>query len=29
MTGEDYAIDIPEMPPDLYDYNNFDKAEDW
>jgi hypothetical protein len=29
MNGEDYAVDIPDMPPDLYDYTNFDKAEDW
>ncbi len=29
MNGEDYAVEIPDMPPDLYDFNHYDKAEDW
>ena len=29
MTVEDFAVDIPDLPPDLSDYNDYNKAEDW
>ncbi len=29
VTIDQFAVDIPELPPDLYDYTNYDKAEDW
>ena len=29
MTVEDFAVDIPDLPPDLSDYTDYNKAEDW
>ena len=29
ITIEDFAVDIPSLPPDLSDYNDYNKAEDW
>ena len=31
MTVEDFAVDIPELPPDLsdYDLDGYNKAENW
>jgi hypothetical protein len=29
MTADDFAVDIPDLPPDLSDYNDYNKAEDW
>ena len=29
MTVEDFAVDIPDLPPDLSDYTDYTRAEDW
>ena len=29
ITVEEFAVDIPDLPPDLSDYNDYNKAEDW
>jgi hypothetical protein len=29
ITVEDFAVDIPTLDPDLSDYNDYNKAEDW
>ena len=29
MTVEDFAVDIPDLPPDLSDWSEYDKAADW
>ena len=29
MTIEDFAVDIPDLPPDLSDWSDYDKASDW
>jgi hypothetical protein len=29
MTVEDFAVDIPDLPPDLSDWSEYDKASDW
>lgn len=29
MTVEDFAVDIPDLPPDLSDWSEYTKAEDW
>ena len=29
ITIEDFAVDIPDLPPDLSDYTDYNKAEDW
>ena len=29
MTVEDFAVNIPDLPPDLSEYNDYNKAEDW
>ena len=29
ITVEDFAVDIPTLDPDLTDYNDYNKAEDW
>lgn len=29
ITIEDFAVDIPELPPDPADYDHYDRAEDW
>jgi len=29
LTVEDFAVNIPDLPPDLSDYTDYNKAEDW
>ena len=29
ITVEDFAVDIPDLPPDLSDWSDYDKASDW
>ncbi len=29
MTVEDFAVDIPDLPPDLSDWSEYDRAADW
>lgn len=29
ITIEDFAVNIPDLPPDLSEYNDYNKAEDW
>jgi hypothetical protein len=29
VTMDDFAVDIPEFPPDLSDYDGYNRAEDW
>jgi len=29
ITPEDFAVDVPDLPPDPTDYNHYDRAEDW
>lgn len=29
ITVEDFAVNIPDLPPDLSEYNDYNKAEDW
>jgi hypothetical protein len=29
VTLEDFAVDIPTLNPDLSDYSDYNKAEDW
>jgi uncharacterized membrane protein len=29
MTVEDFAVDIPSLDPDLSDYTDYNRAEDW
>jgi hypothetical protein len=26
---DDFAVDIPDLPPDLSEYTDYNKAEDW
>lgn len=29
LTIEDFAIDIPDLPPDLNDWSDYDRGENW
>lgn len=29
LTVEDFAVDIPDLPPDLDNWSDYDKASDW
>jgi hypothetical protein len=29
ITIEEFAVDVPDLPPDPADYNHYDRAEDW
>jgi LPS sulfotransferase NodH len=29
LVSDDFAVSIPELSPDLSDYNDYNKAEDW
>lgn len=29
ITVDDFAVNIPDLPPDLSDYADYNKAEDW
>ena len=29
MTVEDFAVDIPDLPPDLSDWSEYDRGENW
>jgi hypothetical protein len=29
LVSDDFAIEIPSLDPDLSDYNDYNKAEDW
>ena len=29
MTVDEFAVSIPDLPPDLSEYNDYNKAEDW
>ena len=29
LTVEDFAVDIPDLPPDLSDWSEYDKTSDW
>ena len=29
ISVEDFAVNIPDLPPDLSEYNDYNKAEDW
>lgn len=29
LKAEDFAVDIPELPPDLSDWSDYDRADNW
>ena len=29
ITSDDFAVDIPTLSPDISDYNDYERGEDW